>query len=93
MTAQHLAAVTLPRRLALFVVVVLQLETTLTDAAPAMFDKLLGSLSRRAERRSEERAHSTGDLRARLASTYRLFQTICSKLHAKAKLADRSMSH
>jgi hypothetical protein len=67
MTAQHLAAVTPPPRLALLVVVVLQLETTLTDAAPAMFDKLLGSLSRRAERRSEERAaHSTGDLRARL---------------------------
>jgi hypothetical protein len=67
MTAQHLATVTPPRRLAFLVVAVLQLETTLTDAALAMFDKLLGSLSRRAERRSEERAaRSTGDLRARL---------------------------
>jgi hypothetical protein len=61
MTAQHLAAVAPPRRLTLLVVAVLQLETTLTDAALSMFDKLLGSLSRRAERRSEERAaRSTG---------------------------------
>jgi TnpA family transposase len=67
MTAQHLAAVAPPRRLTLLVVAVLQLETTLTDAALSMFDKLLGSLSRRAERRSEERAaRSTEDLRARL---------------------------
>ena len=56
MMAQHLAEVTPPRRLALLVAVALHLETALTDATLSMFDKLMGSLSRRAERRSEEQA-------------------------------------
>jgi TnpA family transposase len=67
MTAQHLAEVTPPRRLALLVAVALHLETALTDATLSMFDKLMGSLSRRAERRSEEQAaRSAGELRVRL---------------------------
>ena len=43
MTAQHLAEVTPPRRLALLVAVALHLETALTDATLSMFDKLMGS--------------------------------------------------
>jgi hypothetical protein len=67
MTAQHLAEAAAPRRLALLVTVTLHLETALTDAVLSMFDKLMGSLSRRAERRSEERAaRSARDLRAQL---------------------------
>ena len=67
MTAQHLAEATTSRRLALLVTVTLHLEAVLTDAALSMFDKLMGSLSRRAERRSEEQAaRSAGDLRTRL---------------------------
>ena len=67
MTAQHLAEATASRRLALLVTLTLHLETALTDAALSMFDKLMGSLSRRAERRSEEHAaRSAGDLRTRL---------------------------
>jgi hypothetical protein len=67
MTAQHLAEATTSRRLALLVTVTLHLETALTDAALSMFDKLMGSLSRRAERRSEQQAaRSAGDLRTRL---------------------------
>ena len=67
MTAQHLGELATPRRQALLVVAVLQLETMLTDATLFMFDKLLGSLSRRAERRSDKRAaRSVGDLRAQL---------------------------
>ena len=67
MTAQRLAEATASRRLALLVTVTLHLETALTDAVLSMFDKLMGSLSRRAERRSEEQAaRSVGDLRMRL---------------------------
>lgn len=67
LTAQHLAEATASRRLALLVTLTLHLETALTDAALSMFDKLMGSLSRRAERRSEEHAaRSAGDLRTRL---------------------------
>ena len=67
MTAQHLAEAAASRRLALLVTLTLHLETALTDAALSMFDKLMGSLSRRAERRSEEHAaRSAGDLRTRL---------------------------
>ena len=67
MTAQHLAEVTPLRRLGLLVAVTLHLETVLTDATLLMFDKLMGGLSRRAERRSEEQAaRSAGELRVRL---------------------------
>jgi hypothetical protein len=46
----------------------LHLETVLTDATLLMFDKLMGGLSRRAERGSEEQvARSAGELRVRLS--------------------------
>jgi hypothetical protein len=79
MTAKHLAEATESRRLALLVTVTLHLETALTDAALVMFDKLMGSLSRRAERRSEEQAaRSAGDLRTQL----RLLASGCRALVA-----------
>jgi hypothetical protein len=45
----------------------LSLETGLTDATLLMFDKLMGSLSRKAERKSEEKAASAArDLQEKL---------------------------
>ena len=44
-----------PRRHALLTAA-LSLETGLTDSTLLMFDKLMGSLSRKAERRSQEKA-------------------------------------
>jgi hypothetical protein len=45
----------------------LSLETGLTDATLLMFDKLMGSLSRKAERRSQEKAvKSAHDLQEKL---------------------------
>ena len=45
----------------------LSLETGLTDATLLMFDKLMGSLSRKAERRSQEKAaKSARDLQEKL---------------------------
>ena len=52
MTAQHLRDLAQPRRAATVVATVLRLDTELTDAALLMFDKLMGGLSRRAERRA-----------------------------------------
>ena len=55
-SAQHLAEAVAPRRHALLTAAALSLETGLTDATLLMFDKLMGSLSRKAERRSQEKA-------------------------------------
>lgn len=55
-TAQHLAETVAPRRHALLAAAALSLETGLTDATLLMFDKLMGSLSRKAERKSQEKA-------------------------------------
>jgi hypothetical protein len=45
----------------------LSLETGLTDATLLMFDKLMGSLSRKAERKSEEKAaRAARDLQEKL---------------------------
>jgi Domain of unknown function (DUF4158) len=55
-SAQHFAEAAAPRRHALLTAAVLSLETGLTDATLLMFDKLMGSLSRKAERRSQEKA-------------------------------------
>ncbi len=53
-TAQHLRELAKPRRTATLAAVVLHLESGLTDAVLGMFDKLMGSLSRRAERQTAE---------------------------------------
>jgi TnpA family transposase len=55
-TAQHLRDLAQPRRAATLAAAVLRLEGELTDAALLMFDKLMGTLSRRAERGATEGA-------------------------------------
>jgi len=66
-SAQHLAEAVAPRRHALLTAAALSLETGLTDATLLMFDKLMGSLSRKAERRSQEKAaKSARDLQEKL---------------------------
>ena len=55
-TAQHLTDMAAPRRHAMLTAAALSLETSLTDSTLLMFDKLMGSLSRKAERRSQEKA-------------------------------------
>lgn len=52
LTAQHLRTLSPQRRRALLVVTVLEARTRLTDATVATFDRLIGRLFRRAERRS-----------------------------------------
>lgn len=56
MTAQHLRDLAQPRRAATVVATVLRLDAELTDAALLMFDKLMGGLSRRAERKAVDNA-------------------------------------
>jgi Domain of unknown function (DUF4158) len=66
-SAQHFAEAVAPRRHALLTAAALSLETGLTDATLLMFDKLMGSLSRKAERRSQEKAaKSARDLQEKL---------------------------
>jgi len=55
MTAQHVKDLRTPRRYAVLVAAVISLETALTDATLFMFDKLVGSLARRAERQTAEK--------------------------------------
>lgn len=54
--AQHLAALNPLRRRAILAAGAIALEEALTDATLEMFDKLMASLGRAAERRSDERA-------------------------------------
>src|ERR1700720_2308133 len=66
-SAQHFAEAVAPRRHALLTAAALSLETGLSDATLLMFDKLMGSLSRKAERRSQEKAaKSARDLQEKL---------------------------
>ena len=58
MTAQHLRDLAQPRRSATVAAVAIRLEAELTDATLLMFDKLMGGLSRRAERRASDNAAS-----------------------------------
>jgi TnpA family transposase len=66
--AQHLAGLNPLRRRAVLATAAIALEEALTDAALAMFDKLMASLGRSAERKTDERAARSmrevqGDLR------------------------------
>ena len=68
-TAQHLRELGGPRRHALLAAATIRLESALTDATLVMFDKLLGSLSRGAERRTEAKTlRSVRALRKHLAA-------------------------
>lgn len=53
LTAQHLAALSIPRRRAVLVATVLDTAVRLTDDAVGLFDRLMGRLFLRAERREE----------------------------------------
>lgn len=54
-TVQHLAELAPPRRHALLLAAALSLETDLADTALLMFDKLMGSLYRKAEHSAKEK--------------------------------------
>src|SRR5260221_2411764 len=49
----------MPRRRAMLVSAVIRLESTVTDATHFMFDKLLGSMSRKAERQTVDKSFQT----------------------------------
>jgi hypothetical protein len=67
MTTQHIGQLTPARRYAVLAAAVMRLESQLIDGALTMFDKLIGSLARKAERRTEEKTlRSARDLRAHL---------------------------
>jgi len=58
-TVQHVRELAVSRRRAMLVAAVIRLESALTDATLFMFDKLLGSMSRKAERRTAEKSFQT----------------------------------
>src|SRR6202162_3267852 len=58
-TVQHVRELALPRRRAMLVAAVVRLESAVTDATLFMFDKLLGSMSRKAERQTEDKSFQT----------------------------------
>jgi len=54
LTSQHVRDLAVPRRHATLVAAAISFETNLTDATLFMFDKLMGSLIRKAERRTAD---------------------------------------
>ena len=58
MTAQHLRALGPLRRHAVLIVTVLDTITRLTDEAIGLFDRLIGRMFRRAERRASANLHT-----------------------------------
>jgi hypothetical protein len=69
MTAQHLGDFTDLRRHAVLCATIIKLESVLTDAALSMFDKLMGSVARKAAQRFDERTlQSAREVRARIQS-------------------------
>ena len=58
-TVQHVRELAVPRRRAMLVAAVIRLESALTDSTLFMFDKLLGSMSRKAERQTAEKSFQT----------------------------------
>jgi len=76
-TPQHLAGLPPGRRYAILVAASIRLEQVLTDSALTMMDKLLGSMLRRAEHRTRDKAIITvRSLQAQL----RLLTTSCRHL-------------
>ena len=59
MTVQHVRELAVSRRRAMLAAAVIRFESALTDATLFMFDKLLGSMSRKAERRTAEKSFQT----------------------------------
>ena len=60
MTAQHIRDLTTGWRHAVLFATVVALETELTDATLFVFDKLMGSLARRAENKTAARGRPEG---------------------------------
>ena len=81
MTVQHIADLEPARRTAILVVQATSLETRLTDATLAMFEKYMGTLFSRARNRDEKRFQAT---RRDVAKALVLFRrTIAALRHAK----------
>ena len=81
MTVQHIAALEPVRRTAILAVQAASLETRLSDATLAMFEKYMGTLFSRARNRDEHRFQAT---RRDVAKALILFRrTIAALRHAK----------
>jgi TnpA family transposase len=81
MTVPHIAELEAARRMAILVVQAASLETRLTDATLAMFEKYMGTLFSRARNRDEKRFQAT---RRDVAKALVLFRrTIAALRHAK----------
>jgi Domain of unknown function (DUF4158) len=81
MTVQHIADLEPARRTAILVVQAASLETRLTDATLAMFEKYMGTLFSRARNRDEKRFQATRRDVARALVLFR--RTIAALRHAK----------
>ena len=81
MTVQHIADLEPARRTAILVVQAASLETRLTDATLAMFEKYMGTLFSRARNRDERRFQATRRDVARALILFR--RTIAALRHAK----------
>ncbi len=69
MTVQHLGDLAAERRHAVLTATAIRMEAELTDSVLAMFDKLMGSLGRKAERRTAEKTlQSVRDTQKQLAT-------------------------
>jgi hypothetical protein len=85
--AQHLARFDRPRRLATLVVFVREMEAILTDSALVIFDKMLGSLSRLADRAHKDKVVDRAKMLETSART--LLGMAKAMLAAKAKGEDQ----
>ena len=81
MTVQHIADLEPARRTAILVVQAASLETRLSDATLAMFEKYMGALFSRARNRDERRFQATRRDVARALILFR--RTIAALRHAK----------
>ncbi len=84
MTTQHMHDLATPRRNATLLVAVIAIETTLTDATLLMFDKLIGSAARKAERKTADNGLKTlrqaqGNLRTLAAACRALIDARAGK--------------
>jgi hypothetical protein len=84
MTTQHMHDLATPRRYATLLVAAIAIETTLTDATLLMFDKLIGSAARKAERKTADNGLKTlrqaqGNLRTLAAACRALIDARAGK--------------
>ena len=93
-TVQHVRELALPRRRAMLVAAVVRLESAVTDATLFMFDKLLGSMSRKAERQTADKSFQTlrevqGHLRTLTAACRAMIQATESTADPVAAVEQR----